>query len=94
VFAGLLRTCHQLRAETLEREAKVQDRIPYVLDLLLVNCERKEYLGDMAFDASPTYEGDRPLANQRSNVRVPPKSSGRKLRSARQKTMRGTRRIG
>jgi hypothetical protein len=33
----LLRTCHQLRAETLEREAKVQDRIPYVLDLLLLN---------------------------------------------------------
>jgi hypothetical protein len=37
VFAGLLRTCHQLRAETLEREAKVRDRIPYVLDLPFVN---------------------------------------------------------
>jgi hypothetical protein len=37
VFSSLLLTCHQLRAETLERAAKVQ--IPYELDLLIVNAE-------------------------------------------------------
>jgi hypothetical protein len=33
--SSLLRTCHQLRAETLERQAKVQ--VPCVLDMLIVN---------------------------------------------------------
>ena len=35
VFAGLLRTCRQLRTETLEREATAH--VPYALDLLIVN---------------------------------------------------------
>jgi len=34
-FSNLLRTCHQLRTETLERQATVQ--IPCVLDMLIVN---------------------------------------------------------